>query len=549
MPDISEIVDVTITVQSAALSRKGFNSLMIIGNADDFDSGFTEYEVRSYSTAAQLGADVDVLPGNVKDMATVAFAQTPSVSEVFISRVDAPITGGTAQLGNMRYYGQFRAGQSVGMTLDGNPIPGSPFPFDTDNATTLDNVNTALQAMPEVLTSADLLNPNYLDVTGVIGVPFTLNSTITGTTDQACNFTISQEVTAGQSYQWTVDATQKTVPFDTDWETTLHAIGAEMLLDVDLSAPGAVYTIDALAKTVNIQGTEAAFDGTFTQSPESIGPGAGGFTAVAYNATYLPTSLWSVTTPAATGLSSADLDAIAANNNEWFGLTSVFSATSDVNIQSAWGAANKKYGFYRTIVISNDLNLNSNYSSVWYTDGGLSGTAAPLEVAIASRCLAEIPGSYTAAFKTLELVSPTQLTATQEATLRSNRTNQYTAVSGRNITWDGVTTGQGYIDIYVGVLYLEARIAEDVFAYMASVDKVPYTNAGIDAVVGKVQARLDQSVVEQFLAGDPQPLAEAPRVTEISATDKSNRLLPNVTFTATASGAVHTVQIIGTVIA
>ena len=74
-------------------------------------------------------------------------------------------------------------------------------------------------------------------------------------------------------------------------------------------------------------------------------------------------------------------------------------------------------------------------------------------------------------------------------------------------------------------------------------------NEIVDSIVGKVQARLDQSVVEGYLTNDPAPVASAPRVTEISDIDKSNRLLPNVSFTGTVAGAIHTVQINGIIIA
>lgn len=539
MPDISEIVDVTITVQSAALSRKGFNSLIIVGSGSDFDSGFGEHEVREYTTAAQLGADADVLPGNATDMATVAFAQSPSVSSVYLSKIvvdqvqtgtltfDAPIVGG------------------VHTTVNLNAAPqGGGVPFNTDNVQTLLDIAAYIQAFPEVTTAvsdglsnitittplaedfsttseiAYALTPTGDTNGSLLGTGSTLTLTGDGTALDLVPLVSSNgylKVVDGNAHVWEFDfVNANTVsPVQYTWDTCTNILrnGAPQgnfgLWSAIVSQPVAGLSLELIGA-----------DGAFLAGPLSDTP-----------------------------ITTADLNAIADNNNDWFGLTSVFTSDADIQTLSSWGTANKKYGFFRTVVVGNTLNLNSDYSSVWYTDAGLTGTAAPLEVAIASRILAEVPGSYTSAFKTLQLVSTTQLSATDEATLRSVRGNQYTDVSGRSITWDGVTTGSGYIDIYIGVLYLEARIAEDVFAYMASVDKVPFTNAGVDSIVGKVQARLDQSVVEEFLSDDPAPLAEAPRVADISATDKSNRLLPNVTFTATASGAVHMVQINGTVIA
>ena len=338
MPDISEIVNISIVVQSSALSRKGFNSLMITGAAANFDVGFVEHEVREYTTYQAVVDDTDILSGDVKDMAQVAFAQTPAIPKLYISRINTTVT-------------------------------------------------------------------------------------------------------------------------------------------------------------------------------------------------------------------STDLDAIAANNNDWFGYAHAFATDADQTNASSWLAANKKYGFFLITDKTKDLALASNYSSIWYTDATYTSTAKWLQVAIASRILAKIPGSYTAAFKTLELVSTTQLTGTEETVLRTNNVNQYSQVSGRSITWNGKTSNGGFIDTYIGALYLEARMAEDLFAQLASVEKIPYTNAGVGLLLSAGQARLNQSVIDGYLTDDPAPVITAPLVADISAVNKSNRLLPDITFTAYTAGAVHTVQISGTIVA
>jgi hypothetical protein len=341
--DISEIVNVTIEVQSSALTRQGFNSLMLLGVAADFAVGFTEFEVRVYSTYQSVVDDTDIVDGDLKDAILVAFGQSPAVPQVYVSRVDA---------------------------IDG-------------------------------------------------------------------------------------------------------------------------------------------------------------------------------------ALAASELDSIAANNNAWFGFAMPGRADADdATTASAWIAANKKYGFFQITTVATDLGLNSNFSSVWYTDSTYTGPAQWLAVALASRILSKIPGSYTAAFKTLEIVSTVDLSGTDEQTLKDNSVNYYTPVAGRPITWEGVTSSEakGFIDIYIGVLYLEARLQEDVFGLMASLDKVPYTNDGVTLITNVVEARLQQSVIETFLTSDPAYVVTAPLVSDISAVDKGNRLLPNISFVAYAAGAIHTVQINGTIV-
>jgi hypothetical protein len=445
MPEVSEIVDVTISVQSSALSRKGFNSLMIVGGTSDFDSGFDEYEVRKYTSYSQISDDADILDGDLKNRAQVAFAQSPSVPEVYISKADNTKVAQVADCAVPA--GNFSPGVSEWTVLiDGEEVPGSPFPYVASFEQTMENsVKPALEADPRIASA-----------------PFD------GGTD---TFTITGELSAG----------------------------------------------------------------SFTVEVNDVPQG--------------DTSTFTVTTPGEAGFTAASLDAIAANNNEWFGYAQVFEDVADIQTASSWVASNKKYGFFLQTGFNAGMNLNSNYSCLWYTDNSYTGTARPLEVAIASRILALVPGSYTAAFKSLELVSTTQLTATQESDLRAENVNQYSVVAGENITWTGETSSGSWIDLYIGVLYLEARVEEDVFATIKAREKVPFTNDGINLVVGAVQNRLQQSVEEQFLTNDPAPVTTAPLASEVSDTDKSNRLLTPVTFTAYTAGAIHTVKINGTVVA
>jgi hypothetical protein len=444
MPDISEIVNVTISVSSSALSRQGFNSLLIVGDDTNFDTGFVEHEVRSYTSFAGISEDTDILAGDVVNQAQVAFAQVPAIPTLYISRID--LGGSAAQVSELVFDADLVTGNSVEVTVNGVEVAGSPVAFNADNSTTLDDIATAIQADTLVVTAVgDTVDT--VDITGATpGRTFAVTATVTGGATQA-------------------------------------------------------------------------------------------------NATY------AITTAAIADVTSTDLSAIYNNNSAWFGYCQTFNDLGSIQAAASFMAANDRYGFFRQTSLTDFAPLGTTSACLWYT-AAITATGAPLEVAIASRVLALIPGSYTAAFKTLELVTAdASLTSTQESTLRDNNINQYSPVAGRNITWDGVTSNGGFIDTYIGVLYLTARIEEDVFAQMASVNKVPFTNDGVNLIVGPVQNRLNQSVVEGFLTNDPAPVATGPLVAEVSPTDKSNRLLPNVTFLATTTGAIHTVQINGTVIA
>ena len=128
MPDISEIVDVTISVQSSAITRVGFDSILINGNGGtgtndgDFNAGFTEFEVRKYTTLAALTGDSDIKPASgVINLATAIFSQVPAVSSVYVSRTDegTPV----AQVSQLLYNTvPLVSGQSVEVSIDGTEI-------------------------------------------------------------------------------------------------------------------------------------------------------------------------------------------------------------------------------------------------------------------------------------------------------------------------------------------------------------------------------------------------------------------------------------------
>jgi len=123
--------------------------------------------------------------------------------------------------------------------------------------------------------------------------------------------------------------------------------------------------------------------------------------------------------------------------------------------------------------------------------------------------------------------------------------NVYTEVGGVDITENGVVVSGEFIDIIRGTDWIQARIEENIFSALVNADKIPYTNAGIDVIKSRTSAILRQAIDNGILAADPAPVVTAPDVADISSTDKANRLLPDVEFTATYAGAIHKVIIQG----
>lgn len=154
------------------------------------------------------------------------------------------------------------------------------------------------------------------------------------------------------------------------------------------------------------------------------------------------------------------------------------------------------------------------------------------------------PGASTWAFKTLAGVYPTTWNTTELAALDGKRGNYYQTIAGVNVTQHGRTPG-GFIDVMRGLDWLVAGIQTRVFGVMLRNNKVPYTDAGIEAIKGEVYAQLDLG------AGDPYNfVAEgftvtAPKVVNVPGADKDDRVLRNVKFSATLQGAIQKVVVAG----
>ena len=262
-------------------------------------------------------------------------------------------------------------------------------------------------------------------------------------------------------------------------------------------------------------------------------------------------------------LSADDVKTLRESNDQWFGYCSEFNSAADITLQET-ELEGLKYGFY---LVSDDVSSGSpsgydgftSYTSLWHTKS-TDPLRKWINVALASRILCLQPGSYTAAFKSLELVETSQYTALEEGYLRPERIdantpaacaiNQYSFTGGRGITWTGVTANvekEGFLDDYIGILFTEARIAEDVYSILASADKIPYTQGGVQTITTAVQARLQQGVSDGFLKGSPAPVVIAPDVVNVAPSLKAGRQLPDIEFFAVTAGAVHTVNIKGTV--
>lgn len=253
---------------------------------------------------------------------------------------------------------------------------------------------------------------------------------------------------------------------------------------------------------------------------------------------------------------TAALDAMVIDNPNFYGIVAGTRLLADQQTIAAWTESNDRlYGISSGDVsipdstgdIAEYINAQNYERSfvLYHPDAGtlLVTDKYPAE-AWMGKMFPKDPGSATWAFKTLSGVPSYALTGAQIATIEGKEGNFYTDVAGIDITQFG-TVGLGeYIDVIRGVDWLKSRIQTLAYLPLIQQDKIPYTNEGIQTVVGQVRAALQEGVDAGLLSVFE---VTAPDVADVSITDKGNRVLPDIDFTATLTGAIHKVTVTGTV--
>ena len=258
-----------------------------------------------------------------------------------------------------------------------------------------------------------------------------------------------------------------------------------------------------------------------------------------------------------------DLLAIQAVNDDWYALACTDRTVATVQAIAAWietqvkifGTASNdtniilyppgvgpgydstsiayllfNAGYARSFVIYNE-DANEDYAEcAWF------GVVLPLT-----------PGSETWKFKTLNSISYSDLSATEENNAFSKNCNTYEYIGGVGITQNGTMAVGEYIDIIRGVDWLTSTIQSYVYSVLVNNPKVPYTDAGITAIESQIRRALLLGIANNFIATDPPYLISVPSAASVPPADKAARVLNNVTFQATLAGAIQLVRIMGTV--
>lgn len=253
---------------------------------------------------------------------------------------------------------------------------------------------------------------------------------------------------------------------------------------------------------------------------------------------------------------ATDLAAIDAADANWYGLVLDSNSPAEILAAAAWGEANgplmfvtnasdtavtssgsttdvayvlKSHSYARTLYLHSQTQLLSYSGAAWM-----------------GKQFSQTPGSDNWAFKTLAGVAVDALNEGQQQAIIAKNANYYVTIASVNVTYNGRTPSGQFADITRFLDWLKINLQTAIFTLLVQNPKIPYTDGGMDAIRSVMTGVFEQGVRNGGLVARSYVI-NIPLVAAQSATDRGNRNVNNVTFTAQAQGAVDSIQISGTV--
>lgn len=160
-------------------------------------------------------------------------------------------------------------------------------------------------------------------------------------------------------------------------------------------------------------------------------------------------------------------------------------------------------------------------------------------------------GSFTYKNLVLTGVAAQQLTAAEVDAIHSKGGITYVEKAGDNVTSEGKVAGGEYIDIIDSEDYIVQQLTYKTQKALNNADKVPYDNNGIalleSVAVDVLQNAYNNGMIVTNEDGTPGYSVFYALREDTSETDRANRVYLGGSFSFKLSGAIHTVEITGSI--
>lgn len=245
----------------------------------------------------------------------------------------------------------------------------------------------------------------------------------------------------------------------------------------------------------------------------------------------------------------------ASANTEWFVICPAGIEKTKHEDIAKWAEAHEKMACFTIVEQASSLKTSTYQNSFEIYSPNKTEANKYMNVAFAVSCLSFEPGSETWAFKSLHGVSVAELTATQMSTLQEKNISYFTEYGGKAITQGGKTVNGEWIDTVRFMWWQKSDMQERIYNLFVTQPKIPYTDNGIAQVQNQIICSLKRGQAMGGIApteydeeGNAIPgyTVTVPRARDLTQAERASRQLKGCKFTARLSGAIHNVEVRGT---
>lgn len=262
------------------------------------------------------------------------------------------------------------------------------------------------------------------------------------------------------------------------------------------------------------------------------------------------------------------LAAVGAFPANWYGLVITSRVEADVKAAAAWAETNKKLfgtASSSTAILNaastTDIAAFLQQNNYFRTFGFYHSQADTqyIEAAIMANRFTFYPGAETWANVRLAAIAYDDLPEGDSIAARNKNFSTFEPFRNFSVTQGGKVSAGEWIDVIRFRDSLEDQIKVSVTSAMiqatAGRGKLPYTDEGIQVIGNGIRGPLNLNISRGGIApeemdGDgnviPSYTITLPLNANVPVNDKANRILRDVKFTARLAGAIHLVEIKGT---
>lgn len=248
----------------------------------------------------------------------------------------------------------------------------------------------------------------------------------------------------------------------------------------------------------------------------------------------------------------------ALETDGWYGVAPCGITGDDLSKIAEWADANCKLFGFTVSGSTNPVGTSHPYAFGFATK---SASAYPnnmyTHIAMLAVGFGYTPGSETWAYKTLAGIEAEPYTVTEMTALDTAGLNYYVACAGKNITLCGKTVSGEWIDVIRFRDWLQNDMQKRIYNLLIANPKVPFTSGGITLIQNQMLASLTQGQRQGGIAPTeydddgteiPGFTTSVPAMSSASDADKAARNLKGCKFTARLAGAIHLVEVNGSLV-